>query len=848
LDAGCTRSRPCGLWRGMSLGRRQMALGEDVPFGGTNGAYRAVSASSGSSPVAGGGGIGSPGSGSPPGSIRTYSAHHTEEEGEGHPHSPPIGGTAIAAVRSRRLALVSDSGADGGPLVRARRFSIPSAVYLCSLLLQAVGRFAATRYYVQAMEDQASESASGRLLAALEPYDCVAGVGRWKDLWSENRKAYCCSKWTSSNMWPESGAQSTKDECSPLTKEPRAGGSSSSIRGGGGSSSSGSSGGGATTAKTTALPSTSSGRQTPPDASADEEGPHQALPSCKVTSDNWEEDWSATTKIFCCSHWETIGILPKRGKLALGAWPSIKRAARVCCVVLGKESICPKDDHGDEDAEAAEESVYTTSTLLSAKASIQQRPVLAVAAAPLPEVVMAARASVSIRDSFTDIVMWQGAPVQPLEVVPLLLVVTLLVALLVADELDLWVKCCLCGIVMSVLQGFQVWAAASDRHADDDWGACQERLGPELLHEFESARNIIDIVRCFFSSLGAMGLWTNRAGFCADTLLSAQMCASIVFSLGLYELVWFSSGGLGFAAQIACRLSVGLVLFLIIACDLIFDLVSRFHLSWNVMLALAVVMLLWPNHSVGVAARSWAALLTERCSDDLAKRHEEDPELGALLEPCLCVPVCCFPSASLQHERLPQEAALEEERLERRALARRLEEASRGLAAEAQARGLAEGRRDAAEERRGEVERALLEAQGEIEEAENRHFIALEEVEREHRGRLYSTMQDFSRREKEADEGRVRAERRATATSQAFGRALAVISQTGSEVPPQLLRSLSGNSLGTGLIGASALASAAAAAERDASPTPPYLPSEEVPSDAGGSFDGQHAHPDMVRF
>jgi len=245
----------------------------------------------------------------------------------------------------------------------------------------------------------------------------------------------------------------------------------------------------------------------------------------------------------------------------------------------------------------------------------------------------------------------------------------------------------------------------------------------------------------------------------------------------------------------------------------------------DVVLALALTQLLFSSSALAIAAKSWAVLLVGENGGRPGLLP--DPEVGALLEPCLCVPICCFPAARKHPEEQQEQQGREEE------LRKRLGELQRQLDEERGVRRFTDERRVEEERLRSEAEASLRTARLHLEESTERHRRILDEAREHHRSAIEEAevrhkdsmtssaagdsriealerqLEEQTRRGRESEEARAHADGQALAIADALAQALNIANQTGNaEVLPTWMQSLGG----PGGVTATAAASGAIAA------------------------------------
>jgi len=307
--------------------------------------------------------------------------------------------------------------------------------------------------------------------------------------------------------------------------------------------------------------------------------------------EKWEESWSMEKRTSCCRQWKVLIELTQRDLSS--------RAS--CCKLLGQDSDCMETVSG--------------SVVLNIAGNAEEGII-------------------------TRFLTWKGATVQPVEMLPVLVFFSFFIATLVNNHLELWARSMIVASAVATMQGLQVWAAPAA--GAEDWGHCRLRLGDTVVDELEHARNIAGNISCFLLSIANYGIWTNRVGYCADTLLSAHLCASLIFSLGSFEAAWFGTRSLKRCQQVAVRTMLGVLLGLIVVAGFLFDMVTRLQFSWNTILGLILVLLLWSSRAFRALARSWATGV-ELGFEGLRARSIEDPDVAAVLSPAGWVTLCCFP-------------------------------------------------------------------------------------------------------------------------------------------------------------------------------------------------------------
>lgn len=226
---------------------------------------------------------------------------------------------------------------------------------------------------------------------------------------------------------------------------------------------------------------------------------------------------------------------------------------------------------------------------------------------------------------------------------------------LLTKDLRIWTKCCLCGSLLALLKAFLSYATVVPDSAG--WEGCKERLGPDGLRYF-LAEDRLSFKSQFLFGVGdvlrldVLGVWLegseSRHPFCADMMFSGHAYFCAVFSLGLYDLARKCSAPLGLLARAFCRFLVGSLLLLLMCCDVELIMASRIHYTMDIVIALVLSLLLFSSPAVAAATEYWAVdldgergLLESSCSRGASRDGEKD--LGDLLVPPCCFPLCCFP-------------------------------------------------------------------------------------------------------------------------------------------------------------------------------------------------------------
>mmetsp|Transcript_45156 Transcript_45156/g.130755 ORF Transcript_45156/g.130755 Transcript_45156/m.130755 type:complete len:850 (-) Transcript_45156:56-2605(-) len=226
---------------------------------------------------------------------------------------------------------------------------------------------------------------------------------------------------------------------------------------------------------------------------------------------------------------------------------------------------------------------------------------------------------------------------------------------LLAKDLRVWTKCCLCGSLLALLKAFLARTTLLPDSAG--WEICKERLGPDRLGNFRVEDfcsfkhgflfGLFDVLR-----LDVVAVWLQRGEsrypFCADMMFSGHAYCYAIFSLGLYDLVRKHTAPLGLLARPLCRFLAGAVLLVLMCCDVESAIANRFHYTMDIVIALVLSLLIFSSPAIAAATEFWAVdldaehnFLESVCAGSSVARSDKD--LGDLLVPPCCFPLCCFP-------------------------------------------------------------------------------------------------------------------------------------------------------------------------------------------------------------
>lgn len=183
--------------------------------------------------------------------------------------------------------------------------------------------------------------------------------------------------------------------------------------------------------------------------------------------------------------------------------------------------------------------------------------------------------------------------------------------LTVTRDLHVWVRVCLTLGLLYLLKGILDYA--TDLPDSGGWNDCVARLNAqssEVTQYFIHLNNLngTDFTQQFLQMefLGVPTKTGNRvqARFCADMILSGHTFTFIVILLGILELLQKYVGL--FAPQCeSCIISIAnLVAGLAITIEAGLIVLSRFHYTVDVLIAVPMAFLLYTNHSLSILA-SW---------------------------------------------------------------------------------------------------------------------------------------------------------------------------------------------------------------------------------------------------
>lgn len=266
----------------------------------------------------------------------------------------------------------------------------------------------------------------------------------------------------------------------------------------------------------------------------------------------------------------------------------------------------------------------------------------------------------TLEDSILDLVSQHHSPVASLPDVLLdvlcgVIPVLLLAFALLAKDIRIWTKCCLCGSLLAMLKAFLAGATVLPDSAG--WEGCKERLGPDGLRYFRaedrlSFKNdilfgLVDVLR-----LDVFGIWLEgserRHPFCTDMMFSGHAYFFAIFSLGIYDLARKHTASFGLLGRAFSRFFVGTMLLALMCCDVEWTMVNRLHYTMDIAIAIVLSLLLFSNPAVAAATEFWAVdlngehtFLASSCPGLGGGRNDKD--LGELLVPPCCFPLCCFP-------------------------------------------------------------------------------------------------------------------------------------------------------------------------------------------------------------
>lgn len=182
------------------------------------------------------------------------------------------------------------------------------------------------------------------------------------------------------------------------------------------------------------------------------------------------------------------------------------------------------------------------------------------------------------------------------------------------QNLRLWTKTLLTGVLLATLKGFLAWATVLPDPAG--WSGCRERLGDDGLmyyrsvaagiagHRLNSLQALLDISLLEIRSLWLMGR-ASRQRVCADTVFSSATCFGVLVSVGLYDAVRGSTEALENTRRSTVRSLIGLVLGLVLVLDLALTIASPYHYALDVVVALVLTLLVYGNPAVALAAELW---------------------------------------------------------------------------------------------------------------------------------------------------------------------------------------------------------------------------------------------------
>jgi len=265
--------------------------------------------------------------------------------------------------------------------------------------------------------------------------------------------------------------------------------------------------------------------------------------------------------------------------------------------------------------------------------------------------------SSGLEDPFLDLIDHRSplSDAAALDVLSGMVPVLFLAFALIAGDLRIWTKCCLCGSLLALLKAFLARATVVPDSAG--WEGCKERLGPAGLRYFraedrlsfksEFLFGVVDVLR-----LDVLGVWLEgsegRHPFCADMMFSGHAYFCAIFSLGLYDLARKHTALLGLLARASCRFFVGVTLLALLCFDMESIMANRVHYTVDIVIALVLSLLLFSNPAVAAVTEYWAVglsggqgVLEFVCPGGNGAHCEKD--VGDLLVPPCCFPLCCFP-------------------------------------------------------------------------------------------------------------------------------------------------------------------------------------------------------------
>ncbi|CAJ1374064.1 unnamed protein product [Effrenium voratum] len=262
----------------------------------------------------------------------------------------------------------------------------------------------------------------------------------------------------------------------------------------------------------------------------------------------------------------------------------------------------------------------------------------------------------SLQDPIEAQLGFQDVPIKALDLIAAVFPMIWGVTVIYLQDVQAWTKVLLCHSVLAFGKG--VFGATTIIPDSIGWANCKKRLGPEGLQYFESevpepAKHGLWATLMAILGIELMGPHQDRIGagmrFCADMLYSGHTYFTILYILGLCELLRLASPK--FIKNPTKRsIFLGIVYTLCIAqqcLEITLVLRNRFHYTTDVVMAVLLTFLWYTSAPICIAAKWWAQL--GNADPQPAEGQRESFVLiprsalsGDVWLPSFCVPFCCI--------------------------------------------------------------------------------------------------------------------------------------------------------------------------------------------------------------
>jgi len=167
-------------------------------------------------------------------------------------------------------------------------------------------------------------------------------------------------------------------------------------------------------------------------------------------------------------------------------------------------------------------------------------------------------------------------------------------------SIGLWNKTFIVASCMAVLKGvFDVVTILPD---SSGWNTCQQRLGHKTIEQFKQARFAEDLDGAFWRllSLELFGDHGKRVRYCADMMVSGHTYFAALFSVSAVKQTYYSGVGKGYARV------VGIICGCCMVTEFVLVAAARFHYTVDMLIAIALVGLLFDSNYVEQLAADWS--------------------------------------------------------------------------------------------------------------------------------------------------------------------------------------------------------------------------------------------------